>query len=114
MIGASPLQKLVHHQVLYTYSTFFQIGHTNPRTLVVKFAKYENKGMSVNELQRSTVHEDDYDIAFTKEYFDQIRNEAAVGLGDVLMRTLIVTSNADWSVQREGAVVHLGTVSYIY
>lgn len=70
--------------------------------------------MSVNELQRSTVHEDDYDIAFTKEYFDQIRNEAAVGLGDVLMRTLIVTSNADWSVQREGAVVHLGTVSYIY
>lgn len=92
----------------------FQIGHTNPRTLVVKFAKYRNDAGTVNELQRSTVDEADYDIAFTKEYFDQIRNEAPQGRGDVLMRTLIVLSNPDWSVEREGAVeLHLRTVRLI-
>ena len=95
----------------------FQVGHTNPRTLAVKFAKYHKTGTSltVNELQPSTVEEADYDIAFTKEYFDQIRGEAPQGLGDVLMRTLIVLSNPHWSVEREGAVeLHLRTVSLIY
>ncbi|KAL9954417.1 hypothetical protein ACROYT_G041952 [Oculina patagonica] len=89
---------------------FYQVGHTYPRSLVVKFAKYQKTGASltVNALQRSTVADGDYDIAFTKEYFDQIRSEAPQGLGDVLMRTLIVLSNPDWSVQREGAVeLHL-------
>ena len=62
-------------------------------------------------MQRSAIPEDDYDIAFTKEYFDQIRSEAADGLGDVLMRTLIVMGNPDWTVQRESAANHLGTVS---
>ena len=83
---------------------------------MVKFAKYHKRGTSltVNALQRSTVPEGDYDIAFTKEYFDQIRSEAPQGLGDVLMRTLIVLSNPEWSVQREGAVeLHLKTVSLI-
>ena len=82
---------------------------------MVKFAKYHKTGTSltVNELQRSTVADSDYDIAFTKEYFDQIRSEAPQGLGDVLMRTLIVLSNPDWSVQKEGAVeLHLKTVKY--
>lgn len=88
---------------------FYQVGHTNPRSLVVKFAKYEKKGIKVNELQRSTIPEDDYDIAFTKEYFDQIRSEAADGLGDVLMRTLIVMGNPEWTVERESAANHLGT-----
>lgn len=87
---------------------FYQVGHTNPRTLVVKFAKYEQRGTRVNELQRSTVPEGDYDIAFTKEYFDQIRKEAVGGLGDVLMRTLVVSGNPNWMVQREGAANHLG------
>lgn len=83
---------------------------------MVKFAKYQKTGASltVNALQRSTVADGDYDIAFTKEYFDQIRSEAPQGLGDVLMRTLIVLSSPDWSVQREGAVeLHLKTVSLI-
>ncbi|RMX54295.1 hypothetical protein pdam_00011973, partial [Pocillopora damicornis] len=75
---------------------FYQVGHTNPRTLVVKFAKYEQRGTKVNELQRSKVPEDDHDIAFTKEYFDQIRSEVPDGLGDVLMRTLVVMGNPNW------------------
>ncbi|CAH3127863.1 unnamed protein product [Pocillopora meandrina] len=87
---------------------FYQVGHTNPRTLVVKFAKYEQRGTKVNELQRSTVPEDDHDIAFTKEYFDQIRSEVPDGLGDVLMRTLVVMGNPNWTVQKEGAANHLG------
>lgn len=86
---------------------FYQVGHTYPRTLVVKFAKYERRGTSfiVNPLQRSRVNESDYDIAFTKEYFDDVRSEAP-GLGDVVMRTLIVLSEPNWVVQREGAVDH--------
>lgn len=84
---------------------------------MVKFAKYQKRGTSltVNPLQRSTVDEADYDIAFTKEYFDDIRSEAPQGLGDVLMRTLIVLSRPTWEVQREGAVEHhLRTVSSTY
>lgn len=87
---------------------FYQVGHTCPRTLVVKFAKYEKRGTSfiVNPLQRSKVNEDDYDIAFTKEYFDNIRREAPQK-GDVLMRTLIVLSGPEWTVEKEGAVCYL-------
>lgn len=85
---------------------FYQVGHTNPGSLVVKFAKYEDKGRTVNELQRATVREEDYDIAFTKEYFDQARS-AAVTLGDVLMRTIIVANHPDWSTEKEDAVNHL-------
>ena len=58
----------------------------------------------MNPLQRSEVNRADYDIAFTKEYFDDIRSGAPQGLGDVLMRTLIVLSKPKWAVQREGAV----------
>lgn len=64
----------------------------------------------MNELQRSTVPEDDYDIAFTKEYFDQLRSEAPDGLGDVLMHTLVVVGIPNWTLQREGAANHLGNV----
>jgi len=85
---------------------FYQVGHTNPRTLVVKFAKYQNRGKSVNQLQRSTVNEGAYDIAFTKEYFDEVRREAG-DLGDVLMRTLIVLNGRDWSFERVTAVNQL-------
>lgn len=91
----------------------WQVGHTNPGSLVVKFAKYENKGRTVNELQRATVREEDYDIAFTKEYFDQARS-AAVTLGDVLMRTIIVANHPDWSTEKEDAVNHLQKVSMPY
>ena len=90
-----------------------QVGHTNPRSLVVKFAKYQNHGTSIKELQRSTVDEGDYDIAFTKEYFDKVRSAAGI-LGDVLMRTIIVLSHQNWSVQRENAVSHLRNVSDLY
>lgn len=69
--------------------------------------------MSVNELQRSTVDRGDYDIAFTKEYFDKVRSEAET-LGDVLLRTMIVASHQDWSIQRENAVIHLGNVRKKY
>lgn len=85
---------------------FYQVGHTNPGSLVVKFAKYENKGRTVNELQRATVREEDYDIAFTKEYFDRARSAAGT-LGDVLMRTIIVANHPDWSTEKEDAVNHL-------
>ena len=68
--------------------------------------------MSVKELQRSTVDEEDYDIAFTKEYFDKVRSEAET-LGDALMRTLIVLGAQDWSVQRESAIGHLRDVRMI-
>ena len=71
---------------------------------------YQNRGMSVKELQRATVDEGDYDIAFTKEYFDKVRSEAET-LGDALMRTLIVLGAPDWSVQRESAITHLRDVS---
>jgi len=83
---------------------------------VAKFAKYQKRGTSytVNALQRSTVSDNDYDIAFTKEYFDDIRSEAPQGLGDVLMRTLIVLSRPNWEVHREGAELHLRTVSLPY
>ena len=84
---------------------------------MVKFAKYQKRGTSltVNALQRSTVPEVDYDIAFTKEYFEGIRSEAPGGLGGVLMRTLIVLSWPNWEVHKEGAVeCHLGTVSSAY
>ena len=79
---------------------------------MVKFAKYEKRGTSfiVNPLQRSKVNEDDYDIAFTKEYFDNIRREAPQK-GDVLMRTLIVLSGPEWTVEKEGAVCYLRHVS---
>ena len=63
----------------------------------------------MKELQRSSVDECDYDIAFTKEYFDKVRSEAET-LGDVLMRTLIVLSGQDWSVVRESAKNHLRNV----
>ena len=91
---------------------FIQVGHTCPRSLVVKFAKYEKRGTSfiVNPLQRSKVDEADYDIAFTKEYFDNIRSEAPQK-GDVLMRTLIVLSEPKWEVEKEGAVCYLRPVS---
>ena len=111
LISKSPSNTCID---LFIINDIFQVGHTNPRTLVVKFAKYEKRGTSlnVNELQRSTVDEVDYDIAFTKEYFDEIRSEAPQGLGDVLMRTLIVLRDLNWSVQREGAVeLHLRAVS---
>lgn len=80
---------------------------------MVKFAKYQMGGTSVNTLQRSRVHEEDYDIAFTKEYFEDVRSEAPHGSGDILMRTLIVLSGPNWEVQREGAVEcgHIRTVS---
>ena len=114
LISKSPSNTCID---LFIINDIFQVGHTNPRTLVVKFAKYEKRGTSlnVNELQRSTVDEVDYDIAFTKEYFDEIRSEAPQGLGDVLMRTLIVLRDLNWSVQREGAVeLHLRAVSSTY
>lgn len=80
---------------------------------MVKFAKYQKRGTSVNTLQRSTVNEEDYDIAFTKEYFEDVRREAPQGSGDILMRTLIVLSGPNWEVLREGAVEcgHIRTVS---
>ena len=80
---------------------------------MVKLAKYEKRGASfiVNPLQRSEVNEGDYDIAFTKEYFDDIRSGAPQGLGDVLMRTFIVLSEPNWTVEREGALRYLRTVS---
>lgn len=83
---------------------------------MVKFAKYQNKGTSVNTLQRSTVNKEDYDIAFTKEYFEDVRSEAPQGSGDILMRTLIVLSGPNWEVQREGAVEcgHIRPVSSTY
>ena len=67
----------------------------------------------MNTLQRSTVNEEDYDIAFTKEYFEDVRREAPQGSGDILMRTLIVLSGPNWEVLREGAVEcgHIRTVS---
>ena len=94
-------------------STLRQVGHTNPGSLVVKFAKYENKRRTVNELQRATVDEEDYDIAFTKEYFDQARSAGGT-LGDVLMRTIIVANHPDWSIEKEYAGNHLQNVSMQY
>ena len=87
---------------------------------MVKFSRYEKRGTSfiVNPLQRSEVNEGDYDVAFTKEYFDDIRSGAPQGLGNVLMRTLmvlsepnIVLSEPKWEIKREGAVLYLKTVS---
>lgn len=87
---------------------------------MVKFSKYEKRGTSfiVNPLQRSEVNEADYDVAFTKEYFDDIRSGAPQGLGNVLMRTLIVLSEPNivlskpnWEVQKESAECYLKTVS---
>ena len=63
----------------------------------------------MNQLQRSTVNEGAYDIAFTKEYFDEVRREAG-DLGDVLMRTLIVLNGRDWSFERVTAVNQLRNV----
>lgn len=59
--------------------------------------------------QPSTVDECDYDIAFTKEYFDKVRSEAQT-LGDVLMRTIIVLSGPDWLVVKESAKDYLRNV----
>ncbi|XP_068683088.1 uncharacterized protein [Montipora foliosa] len=85
---------------------FYQVGHTTPGMLVVKFAKYQNQGKSVKELQRASVEETDYDIAFTKQYFDNVRREAEP-LGDSLLRTIVVLRDQDWLVHLENAIQHL-------
>ena len=77
--------------------------------LVVKFAKYQNQGKSVKELQRASVQETDYDIAFTKQYFDNVRREAEP-LGDSLLRTIVALRGPDWSVHRVNAIQHLREV----
>ncbi|XP_015752398.1 PREDICTED: uncharacterized protein LOC107332191 [Acropora digitifera] len=82
---------------------FYQVGHTNPSLLVVKFAKYVNQGKSVKPLQPATVPNEDHDIAFTKEYFDKVRKEAGP-LGDPLLRTIVVLRGPEWSIQRVGAI----------
>ena len=80
-----------------------QVGHTNPGLLVVKFAKYVNQGRSVEPLQRARVPDEDHDIAFTKEYFDNVR-KGAEPFGDPLLRTIIVLRGPEWSIQRVGAI----------
>lgn len=68
----------------------------------------------MNELQRAKVSEEDYDIAFTKEYFDQARSAAGT-LGDALMHTIIVANHPDWSIiVKEDAINHLQNVSMPY
>lgn len=85
---------------------FYQVGHTNPGILVVKFAKYVNQGRSVELLQRARVPEEDHDIAFTKGYFDDVRKEAEP-FGDPLLRTIIVLRGPEWSIQRVVAITYL-------
>ena len=86
-----------------------QVGHTNPGLLVVKFAKYVNQGRSVEPLQRARVPDEDHDIAFTKEYFDNVRKEAEP-FGDPLLRTIIVLRGPEWSIQRVVAITYLRNV----
>lgn len=88
---------------------FYQVGHTNPGLLVVKFAKYVNQGRSVEPLQRARVPDEDHDIAFTKEYFDNVRKEAEP-FGDPLLRTIIVLRGPEWSIQRVVAITYLRNV----
>ncbi|XP_067026613.1 uncharacterized protein [Acropora muricata] len=85
---------------------FYQVGHTNPGLLVVKFAKYLNQRGTVEPLQRAKVPDEDHDIAFTKEYFDKVRKEAGP-LGDSLLHTIIVLRRPEWSIQRVDAINHL-------
>ena len=86
-----------------------QVGHTKPGLLVVKFAKYVNQGRSVEPLQRARVPDEDHDIAFTKEYFDNVRKEAEP-FGDPLLRTIIVLRGPEWSIQRVVAITYLRNV----
>ena len=81
--------------------------------LVVKFAKYQNQGKSVEELQRAKVEDTDYDIAFTKQYFDNVRRKAEP-LGDSLLRTIVVLRGPDWSVHLLNAIHHLREVMKTY
>ena len=86
-----------------------QVGHTNPGLLVVKFAKYLNEGRSVKPLQPARVLDEDHDIAFTKEYFDNVRKEAEP-FGDPLLRTIIVLRGPEWSIERVVAINYLRKV----
>ena len=90
-----------------SYHSLVKVGHTKPGSLAAKFVQYENGNRVI--LQNSTIEEDEYDIAFTHEFFDGLRKQAAK-FGDALMRTLVVC-NQDGSADKEEALVHLGNVS---
>ena len=60
--------------------------------------------------QPSEVGDGDYDIAFTKEYFADVRRRAE-GAGDVLMRTLVVLCPPDWTASKIDAASLLQNVS---
>ena len=63
-------------------------------------------------LQPARVPDEDHDIAFTKEYFDNVRKEAGL-FGDPLLRTIIVLRGPQWSIQRVVAITYLRNV-YMY
>lgn len=85
-----PLDKLQNGEF------YFQAGHTNPGKLALKFAKYQaNKEVST---QPSTVEEDDYDCAFSPDFFTHLRQRNS--LGDVMFRTLIVLPDGSDGVER--------------
>lgn len=81
----SPSTRLESGEMLY------QVGHTTPGTLALKFTKYQ--GTSV-VLQPSTIEEKELHLAFTQQYIEKMRNEAT-GVGDQLMRVLLVLTKND-------------------
>ena len=64
-------------------------------------------------LQPARVPDEDHDIAFTKEYFDNVRKEAGL-FGDPLLRTIIVLRGPQWSIQRVVAITYLRNVYNMY
>ncbi|XP_078611720.1 uncharacterized protein LOC144882071 [Branchiostoma floridae x Branchiostoma japonicum] len=83
---------------------FFQVGHSTPGSLSLKFTKYDDIVRNVVKLQNSHVPKEDYEEAFTAPYLKNLRTRASEcgNIGDMLMRTCIV-------ITRDGAVTRVGT-----
>ena len=63
------------------------------------------------KMQPSTVEKDDYDCAFSKDFFSFLRNRNS--LGDSMFRTLIVAQVKDDKIQKVQAKDYLRVVSLI-
>ncbi|XP_015766247.1 PREDICTED: uncharacterized protein LOC107345068 isoform X1 [Acropora digitifera] len=78
---------------------FYQVGHTSPGVLAVKFTKYVGKNViqQPGNIDGENLHE-----AFTQRYVETLRGEAP-NLGDQLMRILLTSKESaagDYDVEK--------------
>ncbi|XP_044174421.1 uncharacterized protein LOC122958076 [Acropora millepora] len=78
---------------------FYQVGHTSPGVLAVKFTKYQGRNVIQ---QAGNIDDDQLHGAFTQRYLQRLRAEAP-DLGDQLMRILLTSkenASGDYDVEK--------------